>query len=86
MCDLGDTLRRTLATLGEVLQPQGFNVGMNLGACAGAGIVDHLHWHVVPRWTGDTNFMPLLAEVRVMPEHLLATFDNLRPAFGWLQR
>ncbi len=84
--DLGETLRRTLATLGDVLQPQGFNLGMNLGACAGAGILDHLHWHVVPRWTGDTNFMPMLADVRVMPEHLLATFDKLQAAFTWLER
>jgi ATP adenylyltransferase len=84
--DLAETLRRTLATLGDVLQPQGFNLGMNLGACAGAGILDHLHWHVVPRWTGDTNFMPMLADVRVMPEHLLATFDKLRAAFTWLER
>ena len=82
--DLAETLRRALRTLEEVLRPEGFNLGMNLGACAGAGVKDHLHWHVVPRWTGDTNFMPLLAEVRVMPQHLLATYDTLRPAFDWL--
>src|SRR5262249_51841096 len=58
--DLAETLRRTVATLGEAFNPEGFNLGMNLGACAGAGIKDHLHWHVVPRWTGDTNFMPML--------------------------
>jgi ATP adenylyltransferase len=82
--DLSETLRHAQRTLGEVLHAEGFNVGMNLGACAGAGIKDHLHWHLVPRWTGDTNFMPLLADVRVMPEHLLATYDRLRPAFAWL--
>ena len=82
--DLAETLRRTLASLDEALHPEGFNLGMNLGRCAGAGVEDHLHWHVVPRWNGDTNFMPMLAEVRVMPEHLLATYDRLRPAFGWL--
>ena len=82
--DLGETLRRAQRTLGEVLHAEGFNLGMNLGACAGAGVKDHLHWHVVPRWTGDTNFMPLLADVRVMPEHLLTTYDRLRPAFDWL--
>ncbi len=82
--DLAETLRRSLRTLDEALHPEGFNVGMNLGACAGAGVRDHLHWHVVPRWTGDTNFMPMLADVRVMPEHLLATWERLRPAFAWL--
>jgi ATP adenylyltransferase len=82
--DLADTLRRTLRTLEQVLRPDGFNLGMNLGTCAGAGVADHLHWHVVPRWSGDTNFMPVLADVRVMPEHLLATYDRLRPAFAWL--
>jgi len=83
--DLAETLRRTLASLGDALRPEGFNVGMNLGACAGAGVLDHLHWHVVPRWAGDTNFMPVLADVRVMPQHLLATYDRLRTAFGWLE-
>jgi ATP adenylyltransferase len=82
--DLAETLRRTIASLGEVLRPEGFNVGMNLGACAGAGVLDHLHWHVVPRWSGDTNFMPVLADVRVMPQHLLETRERLRPAFTWL--
>jgi ATP adenylyltransferase len=84
--DLADALRRTLGTLGEVFHPDGFNVGMNLGRCAGAGFADHLHWHIVPRWEGDTNFMPTLADTRVMPQHLLDTFDRLRPAFDWLQQ
>ena len=83
--DLAETLRRALATLGGVMHPEGFNLGMNLGACGGAGVRDHLHWHIVPRWTGDTNFMPMLADLRVMPEHLLATYDRLRPAFDWLR-
>jgi len=82
--DLAETLRRAVRTLDETLRPQGFNVGMNLGACAGAGVVDHLHWHIVPRWAGDTNFMTVIGEVRVLPEHLLATYDRLRAAFGWL--
>jgi ATP adenylyltransferase len=82
--DLMETLRRAQRTLGEAVHAEGFNLGINLGASAGAGMKDHLHWHVVPRWTGDTNFMPLLADVRVMPEHLLATYDRLRPAFDWL--
>ena len=83
--DLGETLRKALASLGDAFRPEGFNVGMNVGRCAGAGIVDHLHWHIVPRWNGDTNFMPALADVRVMPQHLDATWERLRPAFGWLQ-
>jgi ATP adenylyltransferase len=82
--DLGEALRRSVAAVGEALRPEGFNVGLNLGQCAGAGVLDHVHWHVVPRWAGDTNFMPVLADVRVMPQHLLATYDALRPAFTWL--
>ena len=82
--DLAETLRRSLATLGEAFRPGGFNVGMNLGTCAGAGVVDHLHWHIVPRWDGDTNFMPVLADVRVMPQHLVETYERLRPRFDWL--
>ena len=83
---LQETLRRALATLADVFQPQGFNVGINLGACAGAGVVDHLHWHIVPRWAGDTNFMTTVADARVLPQHLLDTYDRLHPAFDWLER
>jgi ATP adenylyltransferase len=82
--DLADTLRRTLRVLETVYLPEGFNIGMNLGACAGAGFADHLHWHIVPRWSGDTNFMPMLADTRVMPQHLLETWERLRPAFAQL--
>jgi ATP adenylyltransferase len=84
--DLAETLRRAVESLGAAFRPEGFNVGMNLGACAGAGVADHLHWHVVPRWVGDTNFMPFLADVRVIPQHLLDCYDRLRPAFDWLTR
>ena len=82
--ELAETLRRAVATIERVLVPHGVNLGMNLGLAAGAGVADHLHWHVVPRWTGDTNFMTTTAEARVMPQHLLDTWDRLRPAFAWL--
>ena len=82
--DLGETLRRALALLQQELHPQGMNVGMNLGAPAGAGVADHLHWHLVPRWVGDTNFMTTVADARVMPQHLLDTWDRLRPVFAGL--
>ncbi|MCS6927706.1 MAG: HIT domain-containing protein [Candidatus Binatia bacterium] len=79
--DLMELLRRAVAVLDVALRPQGMNVGLNLGTCAGAGITDHLHWHVVPRWTGDTNFMPVISAVKVMPQHLLESYDQLRPLF-----
>jgi ATP adenylyltransferase len=79
--DLGEELRRADAVLRAVEKPQGMNVGMNLGRVAGAGIDEHLHWHLVPRWTGDHNFMPIVADVRVVPEALDAAWRRLRPAF-----
>jgi ATP adenylyltransferase len=69
------------AALAEAMAPEGFNVGWNLGRVAGAGVVDHVHVHVVPRWGGDTNFMPVLADLRVLPEHLAATREKL--AASW---
>ena len=75
-------LRQTIRVLRESLKPEGFNVGANLGRVAGAGIPDHVHFHVVPRWNGDTNFMPVLSEVKVVNEHLQQTAEKLRQAFS----
>jgi len=72
---------QALAALAETYAPQGFNLGWNLGRIAGAGVVGHVHLHVVPRWAGDTNFMPVLADVKVMPEHLLETRRKLAAAW-----
>jgi ATP adenylyltransferase len=70
------------AALAEVYSPHGFNLGWNIGRVAGAGIEDHVHLHVVPRWNGDTNFMPVLGDVKVMPEALLATAAKLRAVWS----
>jgi ATP adenylyltransferase len=79
--DLNQALRRSIDILRQCYNPPGINLGMNLGKCAGAGVEDHLHWHVVPRWEGDNNFMPVIAETRVMPQHLLESYDQLKPYF-----
>jgi ATP adenylyltransferase len=79
--DLNETLRRSIEIPRRALHPGGMNLGMNLGKFAGAGIEEHLHWHIVPRWEGDTNFMPVMAETRVMPQHLLDSYDRLKPHF-----
>jgi ATP adenylyltransferase len=70
-----------LGALAQVYQPQGYNLGWNLGRVAGAGVVDHVHLHVVPRWAGDTNFMPVLADVKILPEHLAETRRKLAAAW-----
>jgi ATP adenylyltransferase len=66
-----------ISALRRVLKPQGFNVGANLGRAAGAGVEDHVHFHIVPRWVGDTNFMPVLSDLRMIPELLPQTFAQL---------
>jgi len=79
--DLADHLRVALRLLQKAYPAQGYNLGMNLGRTAGAGIADHLHWHIVPRWEGDTNFMPVLGKTKVMIEYLHDSWDKLRPLF-----
>jgi ATP adenylyltransferase len=72
---------QAMGALAQTFAPQGYNAGWNLGRIAGAGVVDHVHLHVVPRWAGDTNFMPVLADVKVIPEHLLETRRKLVAAW-----
>lgn len=78
---LMNTVKEATAILKKQLKPDGFNIGCNIGATAGAGIADHLHVHIVPRWDGDHNFICVIAEIRTIPEHIDATFDKLLPDF-----
>jgi ATP adenylyltransferase len=75
--ELSQTITRMIGVLEKLLNPQGFNVGLNLGRAAGAGVPGHLHWHIVPRWIGDTNFMPSLAGIRMIPQSLEALWELL---------
>jgi len=79
--DMFQLLRQCKRILRTSMRPDGFNIGINQGIVAGAGIEEHLHIHIVPRWSGDTNFMPVLADTRVIPEHLSQTYDKLYPLF-----
>jgi ATP adenylyltransferase len=80
--DLQLELRRAARVVKALYRPEGLNLGMNLGRCAGAGIVDHLHWHVVPRWVGDNNFMAVIADTRVVVEALDEAWRRLSAAFA----
>ena len=82
--ELFDVVRLACRALDRVMQPHGYNIGINLGDVAGAGVPDHLHVHIVPRWNGDTNFMPVLGDVKVIPEHVLETRDKLAQAMSAL--
>lgn len=79
--DLVTMVERSVGILTKVMNPGGFNVGLNLGNIAGAGVEEHIHFHVVPRWGGDTNYMTVIGEVRVIPEHIQATYLKLLPFF-----
>lgn len=81
LSDLMMMTRRCIRVLRAVMKPEGFNIGLNLGRVAGAGIEEHLHYHIVPRWRGDTNFMPVIANTGVVPEALLETAKKIRIAF-----
>jgi ATP adenylyltransferase len=86
LCAMIELTQRAEVALGEAYAPHGMNVGINLGKPAGAGILDHLHIHVVPRWNGDTNFMTVIGQTRVLPEELPQTAERLRPIFERLAR
>ncbi|MDD5205888.1 MAG: HIT domain-containing protein [Desulfobacterales bacterium] len=79
--DLLLTVRKSIGVLKKAMKPEGFNVGLNLGHVAGAGIEEHIHFHIVPRWNGDTNYMTILDDVRVIPEHIQRTYEKLLPGF-----
>ncbi len=79
--DLLMMVRRSIEILRKVMAPEGFNVGLNLGHVAGAGVEEHMHFHIVPRWNGDTNYMTVLDDIRVIPEHIRKTYRKLRPDF-----
>ncbi len=81
LIDLIHHTKGAIQVLREVFAPGGFNVGLNLGKAAGAGIEEHLHFHIVPRWNGDTNFMPVFAETKVIPQDLRTTYERLLPLF-----
>jgi ATP adenylyltransferase len=79
--DLLQVVRRSIENLKNVMSAEGFNVGLNLGRVAGAGVEEHIHFHIVPRWNGDTNYMTVFGDVRVIPEHIKETYRRLLPHF-----
>ncbi|MCK9280890.1 MAG: HIT domain-containing protein [Melioribacteraceae bacterium] len=84
LMEVNNVTKHSIAALKQIMNPHGFNYGANLGSAAGAGIADHIHFHIVPRWNGDSNFMPVLGEVKVISQDLLATKKKLIEAFAKL--
>ena len=82
---IGEVVSQAVAGMRTVMKPAGFNLGANLGRTAGAGFADHMHWHIVPRWDGDTNFMPVISSTRVLSQHLEETFALLSPIFETIE-
>ncbi len=82
MLEMMQLTQKAVSVIGQEYQPQGFNIGMNLGAVAGAGITEHLHMHVVPRWQGDANFVSVIGQTRVLPETLEETYYRMREAWN----
>lgn len=82
LLEINRLVARCIGWLRAVFQPEGFNIGVNIGRAAGAGIPTHIHWHVVPRWSGDTNFMTTVGDVRVLPQSLNATYEKLKAAIS----
>jgi ATP adenylyltransferase len=80
LLEINQLVARAMRWIEAVYKPEGFNVGVNLGQAGGAGIPTHLHWHIVPRWRGDTNFMTTVADVRVIPQSLESAYDHLKAA------
>ena len=84
MTELMATVEKSVTILKSVMNPDGFNIGLNLGKVAGAGVEEHLHFHIVPRWFGDVNALTVFGDVRVIPEHIKTTYTNLKPSFDEL--
>lgn len=82
MSEIGISLRRMTKILKEVFKPEGFNIGINIGKVAGAGFDGHIHYHIVPRWNGDTNFMPVISDTKILSESLNATYDKMSEALS----
>lgn len=80
--DITEAIQRSVRALKAIMNPQGFNIGANIGRVAGAGIDDHIHFHIVPRWNGDVNFMPVLSDVKIVSEDMARTYTRLKKAFN----